>query len=135
MTLIGVQNFAQLEDAFGVQKARSIWDLCNTTVYFRAPSGYISEWVQKELGEIHHLKFQDQYSYGVDAIRDGVNFSKPDTREMIVSYSDIQNLNDLECYVSLLGDVPIVKVSLKYKDYPVIAEGKIEHTSFDYSKI
>lgn len=135
VTLIGVQNFAQLEDAFGVQKARSIWDLCNTTVYFRAPSGYISEWVQKELGEIHHLKFQDQYSYGVDAIRDGVNFSKPDTREMIVSYSDIQNLNDLECYVSLLGDVPIVKVSLKYKDYPVIAEGKIEHTSFDYSKI
>lgn len=124
--LIGIQNFSQLEATYGNQNARAIWDLCNTTAYFRAPSGHVSEWVQKELGEIHHKKFQDQYSYGVDTIRDGVNFSSPDTREMIVSYSDVQNLNDLECYISLLGNVPIVKVTLRYKEYPKIAEGKIE---------
>lgn len=86
----------------------------------------MAEWVQKELGETRLLKFRDQYSYGVDTIRDGVNFSKEDTREKIVSFSDIQNLDDLQCFVSLLGDVPIVKLTLQHKQYETIAAGKIE---------
>ncbi|TNH04053.1 type IV conjugative transfer system coupling protein TraD [Testudinibacter sp. TR-2022] len=126
VTLVGLQSFSQLENNYETKAARAIWDLLNTTAYFRAPSGEVSEWVQNELGEIRHMKFRDQYSYGVDTIRDGVNFSKEETREKIVSYSDIQNLNDLECFVSLLGDCPVVKVKLKRKEYPVIAEGKIE---------
>ncbi|HGJ5857823.1 type IV conjugative transfer system coupling protein TraD [Arsenophonus nasoniae] len=125
-TLIGIQNFSQLEANYGAQEARAIWDLVNTTLYFRAPSGSVAEWVQKELGETRLLKFRDQYSYGVDTIRDGVNFSKEDTREKIVSFSDIQNLDDLQCFVSLLGDVPIVKLTLQHKQYKTIAAGKIE---------
>ncbi|MDR5610323.1 MAG: type IV conjugative transfer system coupling protein TraD [Arsenophonus sp.] len=125
-TLIGIQNFSQLEANYGAQEARAIWDLVNTTLYFRAPSGSVAEWVQKELGETRLLKFRDQYSYGVDTIRDGVNFSKEDTREKIVSFSDIQNLDDLQCFVSLLGDVPIVKLTLEHKQYQTIAAGKIE---------
>lgn len=126
ITVLGVQNFAQIQNNYGNDMARATWDLVNTVAYFRAPSGEIAEWVQHELGEIQHLKFKDQYSYGADSIRDGVNFTKDDTRENIVSYSDIQKLNDLECYVSLLGDVPIVKVKLQRKTYDLIAEGKIE---------
>lgn len=126
VTLLGLQNYAQLEDTYGKDRAKAIWDLVNTVGYFRAPSGEIAMWVQEQLGEIRHNKFRDQYSYGVDTIRDGVNFSKEETNEKIVNYSDIQALNDLECYVSLLGDLPIVKVKLERKEYPVIAESKIE---------
>lgn len=126
VTLIGIQNFSQLEANYGLQEARAIWDLVNTTLYFRAPSGSVAEWVQKELGETRLLKFRDQYSYGVDTIRDGVNFSKEETREKIVSFSDIQNLDDLQCFVSLLGNVPIVKLTLKHQQYKTIAAGKIE---------
>ncbi|HGJ5902458.1 MAG TPA: type IV secretion system DNA-binding domain-containing protein, partial [Arsenophonus apicola] len=125
-TLIGIQNFSQLEANYGAHDARNIWDLANTTLYFRAPSGSVAEWVQKELGETRLLKFRDQYSYGVDTIRDGVNFSKEDTREKIVSFSDIQNLDDLECFVSLRGNVPIVKLTLQHKQYETVAAGKIE---------
>lgn len=126
VTVLGIQNFAQIESNYGREMAKAIWDLVNTVAFFRAPSGEIAEWVQNELGEIQHLKFKDQYSYGADSIRDGVNFTKDDIRENIVSYSNIQNLNDLECYVSLLGDMPIVKVQLERKTYPLIAEGKFE---------
>lgn len=126
VTMLGLQSFAQIEENYGEKAARAIWDLVNTVAYFRAPSGAVSEWVQNELGEIQHLKFKDQYSYGADSIRDGVNFTKEDTRENIVSYSNIQTLNDLECYVSLRGNVPIVKVKLERKSYPLIAEGKFE---------
>ncbi|MGX2956892.1 type IV conjugative transfer system coupling protein TraD [Ursidibacter arcticus] len=126
VTVLGLQSFAQIESNYGRETARAIWDLVNTVAFFRAPSGEIAEWVQNELGEIQHLKFKDQYSYGADSIRDGVNFTKDDIRENIVSYSNIQNLNDLECYVSLLGDMPVVKVKLERKTYTLIAEGKYE---------
>ncbi|EQA15459.1 type IV conjugative transfer system coupling protein TraD [Glaesserella parasuis] len=126
VTLLGLQSFAQLEKNYGKEEARAIWDLLNTKVYFRSPSGDVAEWVQHEIGETVVNKFRDQYSYGVDTIRDGVNFSKEETREHIVSYSDIQRLNDLQCYVSLLGDLPVVKVDLKRRDYPIVATGKIE---------
>lgn len=126
VTLVGVQSYAQLEDTYGKDKAKAIWDLINTVAYFRAPSGDMAMWVQEQLGEIRHNKFRDQYSYGVDTIRDGVNFSKEEINEKIVNYSSIQALNDLECYVSLLGDLPIAKVKLQREEYPVIAKAKIE---------
>lgn len=126
VSLLGVQNFPQLANNYGNEGAKSIWDLVNTVAYFRAPSGDVAKWVEKEIGEIRHLKFRDQYSYGVDDIRDGVNFSKDDTTESIVNYSDIQSLNDLECYVTLKGDYPVVKVKLERKSFKVIAEAKIE---------
>ncbi|WP_314723300.1 type IV secretion system DNA-binding domain-containing protein, partial [Haemophilus pittmaniae] len=86
---------------------------------------------QSELGEIRQKKFKDQYSYGVDTIRDGVNFSKDEQDENIVSYSDIQRLDDLQCYVVLKGDLPVAKVNLTRKDYKKIAEGKIERDLVD----
>lgn len=125
-TLVGIQNFPQLEENYGRDKAKAIWDLLNTKAFFRSPSADVAKWVQEEIGEIRHNKFKDQYSYGVDAIRDGVNFSKEEVNEEIVSYSDIQRLNDLECYITLKGDFPVVKVELTHEVYPEIAVGKIE---------
>lgn len=123
VSLVGIQNFPQLQTIYGKDKAQAIWDLLNTKAFFRAPSGEVARWVQNEIGEIRQKKFKDQYSYGVDTIRDGVNFSKD---ENIVNYSDIQRLDDLQCYVVLKGDLPVVKVSLTRQEYKVIAVGKIE---------
>lgn len=125
-TLVGIQNFPQLEENYGRDKAKAIWDLLNTKGFFRSPSADVAKWVQEEIGEIRHNKFRDQYSYGVDSIRDGVNFSKEEINEEIVSYSDIQRLNDLQCYITLKGDFPVVKVDLEHEKYPEIAVGKIE---------
>ncbi|WP_179130678.1 hypothetical protein, partial [Klebsiella pneumoniae] len=46
----------------------------------------------------------------------------------LVSYSDIQTLPDLSCYVTLPGPYPAVKLALKYKPRPKIAEGFIPRT-------
>ncbi|PHM59479.1 type IV conjugative transfer system coupling protein TraD [Xenorhabdus ishibashii] len=135
VAFLSVQSYPQLEDIYGAKSASAIWDLCNTVVYFRAPSSNVAKWVQEEIGETHHNKFQDQYSYGVDTIRDGVNFSKTDTMDKIVSYSDIQNLNDLECYISLKGDYPIVKLKLEYKSFPIIATAKVARNDIDLSQL
>ena len=124
-TVVGLQNFPQLEETYGTNAAKSIWDLLNTRVFYRAPSGSIAEWVQKEIGERRHKKFKDQYSYGIDIIRDGVQFSKDEINEFLVSYSDVQSLNDLECYVTLPGEWPVVRMKLPWKPYREISEGRI----------
>lgn len=124
-TVVGLQNFPQLEEIYGSNFAKSIWDLLNTRVFYRAPSGSIADWVQKEIGEKRHKKFKDQYSYGIDIIRDGVQFSKDEINEFLVSYSDVQSLNDLECYITLPGEWPVVRMKLAWKPYRAIAEGRI----------
>lgn len=124
-TVAGLQNFPQLEETYGTNAAKSIWDLLNTRVFYRAPSGSIADWVQKEIGEQRHKKFKDQYSYGIDIIRDGVQFSKDEVNEFLVSYSDVQSLNDLECYITLPGEWPVVRMKLPWKPYREIAEGRI----------
>ena len=124
-TVAGLQNFPQLEETYGTNSAKSIWDLLNTRVFYRAPSGSIADWVQKEIGEKRHKKFKDQYSYGIDIIRDGVQFSKDEINEFLVSYSDVQSLNDLECYITLPGEWPVVRMKLPWKPYREIAEGRI----------
>lgn len=55
-------------------------------------------------------------------MRDGVSTGKEKERETLVSYSDIQTLPDLSCYVTLPGPYPAVKLALKYKPRPKIAE-------------
>ncbi|MBL1729063.1 hypothetical protein ELD60_30990, partial [Klebsiella pneumoniae] len=59
---------------------------------------------------------------------DGVSTGKEKERETLVSYSDIQTLPDLSCYVTLPGPYPAVKLALKYKPRPKIAEGFIPRT-------
>lgn len=42
-------------------------------------------------------------------------------RVTLVSYSDIQSLPDLTCYVTLPGPYPAVKLALKYRERPKVA--------------
>ncbi|HBX2733030.1 TPA: conjugal transfer protein TraD, partial [Klebsiella pneumoniae] len=98
----------------------------NTRAFFRSPSKEIAEFAAGEIGEKEILKASEQYSYGADPVRDGVSTGKEKERETLVSYSDIQTLPDLSCYVTLPGPYPAVKLALKYKPRPKIAEGFIQ---------
>ena len=90
----------------------------NTRAFFRSPSKEIAEFAAGEIGEKEILKASEQYSYGADPVRDGVSTGKEKERETLVSYSDIQTLPDLSCYVTLPGPYPAVKLAPKYKPRP-----------------
>lgn len=123
--VFGIQSYAQLEDIYGVKPAATLFDVMNTRAFFRSPSKEIAEFAAGEIGEKEILKASEQYSYGADPVRDGVSTGKEKERETLVSYSDIQTLPDLSCYVTLPGPYPAVKLALKYKSRPKIAEGFI----------
>ncbi|EIY0447443.1 type IV secretion system DNA-binding domain-containing protein, partial [Escherichia coli] len=99
----------------------TLFDVMNTRAFFRSPSHKIAEFAAGEIGEKEHLKASEQYSYGADPVRDGVSTGKDMERQTLVSYSDIQSLPDLTCYVTLPGPYPAVKLSLKYQARPKVA--------------
>lgn len=111
--VFGIQSYAQLEDIYGEKAAATLFDVMNTRAFFRSPSHKIAEFAAGEIGEKEHLKASEQYSYGADPVRDGVSTGKDMERQTLVSYSDIQSLPDLTCYVTLPGPYPAVKLSLQ----------------------
>lgn len=123
--VFGIQSYAQLEDIYGVKPAATLFDVLNTRVFFRSPSKGIAEFAAGEIGEKELRRASEHYSYGADPVRDGISTGKEQKREAIVSYSDIQTLPDLSCYVTLPGPYPAVKQALKYRPRASINEGFI----------
>lgn len=126
--VIGIQSYAQLEDIYGQKPAETLFDVLNTRAFFRSPSRNIAEFAAGEIGEKEILKASEQYSYGVDPVRDGTSVGKDMERVTLVSYSDIQTLPDLSCYVTLPGPYPAVKMALKYQPRPKVAPEFIQRT-------
>lgn len=124
--VLGFQSFAQMEEAYGHDFAKAIYDLLNTKYFFRSPSAEVAKHVATDLGEVVRKRFSEQTSFGSEQVRDGISYGKDEERVLIKSYSDVQKLNDLECFVTLPGDYPITKLKLKFTRLPVVAEALIE---------
>lgn len=132
--MLGFQSNAQLDEIYGDRFAKSMIDLLNTRFFFRSPSADIAQFVERELGQMVRRTFSEQTSFGADQVRDGISFGKDEERVSIVSYSDVQRLNDLECYITLPGDFPVVRHKLTYVPKTQCAPDLIERpidTSLD----
>jgi len=110
--VLGMQNKAQLRDTYGRDAAQAIFDLLSTQLFFRSTSGDIAEEVSKELGESEVIERLENYSYGAESVRDGVAINPNKRIKRVVSYTEIQNLNDLECYIKLPANLPRVKLTI-----------------------
>lgn len=120
--ILGFQNEAQMEEIYGPKAAAGLFDLLNTKFFFRSPSAQIAKFVEEDIGETRRLKFSEQTSFGHEQVRDGISFGKEEERVSIVSYSDVQSLNDLQCFVTLPGSYPVVKLTMKYEAMPKVAD-------------
>ncbi len=62
--------------------------------------------MEEDIGETRRLKFSEQTSFGHEQVRDGISFGKEEERVSIVSYSDVQSLNDLAVLCHPAGKLP-----------------------------
>ncbi|WP_314723315.1 type IV conjugative transfer system coupling protein TraD [Rahnella variigena] len=124
--LLGFQSYPQLEEIYGNKSAEAMFDLLNTKYFFRSPSALVSKFVAEDIGETVRKRFSEQTSFGNESVRDGISFGKEEERINIVSHTDVQKLEDLECFVTLPGDYPVVKMALKYQKLPKVAEAILE---------
>ena len=121
--LLGMQSFAQLAKVYGQNGAKELFDLLNTRFFFRSPSSDMAKLVASELGEEDIEESQENYSYGANSIRDGISLSTHRTTRAIVSYPEILELKDLNCFVRLPGNFPITKLILKLEKRKSITQG------------
>lgn len=119
---LGFQSYPQLEEIYGPKAAEAMFDLMNTKFFFRSPSAAVAKFVEKELGETVLKRFSEQTSFGNDEVRDGVSFGKDEKRISVASYTDVMKLDNLGCFITLPGDYPVIKMSLKYVSRKAVAE-------------
>ncbi|HDC4648483.1 TPA: type IV secretion system DNA-binding domain-containing protein, partial [Enterobacter kobei] len=113
--VLGMQNMAQLVHVYGRELAKSIFDLMNTRMYGRSPSAEMAKVVEEELGNQRKRKIREQNSYGLDQVRDGVSLGKDEVNNPIVDFEQIMRLPNLNFYVRLPGEYPVVRLKLKYR--------------------
>ena len=113
--VLGMQNMAQLVHVYGRELAKSIFDLMNTRMYGRSPSAEMAKVVEEELGNQRKRKIREQNSYGLDQVRDGVSLGKDEVNNPIVDYEQIMRLPNLNFYVRLPGEYPVVRLKLKFR--------------------
>jgi len=129
--VLGMQNMAQLVHVYGRELAKNIFDLMNTRMYGRSPSAEMAKVVEEELGNQRKRKIREQNSYGLDQVRDGVSLGKDEVNNPIVDYEQIMRLPNLNFYVRLPGEYPVVRLKLKYRPFKKRHAGLIERNIRD----
>lgn len=112
--VIGLQSYAQLVKTYGKNTADVIFDLLNSRFYFRAPSNQMAQISSKDLGEQEVDISKENISYGANALRDGVSIGHQTVTRPVVSPSEIQALDDLQCYLRVPGSSFITQLDLNF---------------------
>lgn len=125
---IGIQSISQLQFLYGNHEAEAIADLLNTSVYFRSPKAKVAKWVSDDLGEQVITEVKESRSYGPDSVRDGNTVGTNRTIRKTVDAGQIMTLEDLECFVRLIGNHPITRLKNNYIERNEICESLTERT-------
>jgi len=113
--VIGIQNYAQLAKLYGRDGAQEISSLLNSRFMYRQPDPEMAAWAAKNFGEAITNEFRENISYGANTMRDGISINHAETRKPVVSFSEIMSLPNLDAFVRLPGNYPIVRVSFEFK--------------------
>lgn len=123
---VGIQSITQLEFLYGHHEAHAITDLLNTSLYFRSPKSRVAKWVSDDLGEQLVDEVRESQSYGPDSIRDGNTISTQRVTRKTVDAGQIMTMEDLHCYVRVIGDHPIAKIKTEYVEREAVIEPLVE---------
>ena len=133
--ILGMQNTYLLDDVYGEKVGRGILDLLNTSFFFRSPSPDMAEYVSKSLGSQEIEDMRENYSYGANNIRDGISIGTQKLVNPLVIPSEIMSLDEMKCYLKLLGAYPITLLKLVQNIRPEIAkDGSIAESVGNFSK-
>lgn len=119
---IGIQSIAQLEFLYGNHEAHAIGDLLNTSLYFRSPKSRVAKWVSEDLGEQIIEVVRESQSYGINSVRDGNTISGQREIRKTVDAGTIMTMEDLECFVRLVGNHPVARIKTEYIDRKQLKE-------------
>ncbi len=125
--VLATQNLSQIDKLYGQHGARVILDQCSTKLIFRQSDPDIAKRMSSFFGQREFMETQEGLSYGAHEMRDGVSLSSVERTRPVISPTRILTLPDLEAYIKLPGNWPVVKSKSKYVKQGDIADAFVEN--------
>lgn len=113
--IYSIQTVAQLQEAYGKEGATTMLDTTNTYFIYRTSD---AKPLEEYLGSQEVWEYSEGTSFGANEISDRIMASKQKKEKALVLASEIQRLENLQCYVKSIG-ADITKVHLSYKSRPL----------------
>ena len=119
---LGIQSNAQTRATYGRDDSQAIDDLLNTLYQLRQPSEPMAKEASGGLGMEEVETVRDNRSIGPNAISDRTNIGFQIVERPLVTYSEIMSMKPLTCYLKPADDSPVMKLDLKFDEWPKVAE-------------
>ncbi|CAO5683379.1 MAG: hypothetical protein HEEMFOPI_01962 [Holosporales bacterium] len=129
--VLGFQNFAQIQDIYGVRATKSFSELMVSKFIFQAVDHENALHLSRFFGDRQVIESLENVSYGANEIRDGVNLSHHKKTEAIIRSSDLMDLKPLHFYARIAGVNNCLKSNFSYFNQPNCAEPFIEVDSME----
>ncbi|WP_356637737.1 type IV secretion system DNA-binding domain-containing protein [Rhizobium sp. CECT 9324] len=107
--VVAVQDFAQLRDTYGGNRAETLMNNFSNKLVLRTIEGTAAEYLSQQLGDREMYQHHTNFSTGGGG---SYSFSTNIVMERLVLASEIQNLPDLVGYLVFAGDWPVIKVDV-----------------------
>jgi len=113
---IGIQDISQVKKRYGQEGAQTILNCCGTSVIFRSPDPDTGEYFSRRIGECEYEKYASNFSISPEDMGDRQQMTLHNIKERLVSPAEIQHMQNLESYVSMVGR-DVFKCKIRFKPY------------------
>ncbi|MCK6407139.1 MAG: type IV secretion system DNA-binding domain-containing protein [Rhodocyclaceae bacterium] len=125
--VFGLQSVSQLRATYGRDEAQTLLACLSSKLYLRQGDPETAKYCSDDLGQSQILRTEKSSSKRTGLGGDGNETSaERHVTEAIVMPSELQNLPDLDAYLSLAGDYPIARVRIPIPHLSRIAEPFVE---------
>jgi len=128
-----LQGLPQLEKIYGHAESKEIIGLLNTRLVFANNDPDTARRLSDMMGDQEVQEAVEGISYGANDLRDGVSINDQNKIKPVISASDIMNLNNLEAYLKLPGNLPVTKVIYENTTLPAKNQEFIPMKNYDPS--
>lgn len=134
--VFGLQQYSQLQDIYGRERAMTILGQCQNKLILRASDNDTATMLSQILGERIMHRVSENTSYGANSIRDGVGIAPREEKEPVYLPTDIMNFPSLQGVIRVSNrrpgvPFPIAPVRFEYKAMPQVAKPFIARTGPD----
>ena len=120
--LLGFQSFSQMEMLWGREGARTLTGLCSSWLIYRCEEKTTAQWASDNLYQQEVMESSESLSYGAHSVRDGVSINPQKKERVLVTPTEIMNLNNCTGYLRLGRGLPVAKVEVQRLALPTVAE-------------
>ncbi|MEW5904590.1 MAG: type IV secretion system DNA-binding domain-containing protein [Pseudomonadota bacterium] len=131
VTIVGIQNLAQLEEIYGKEVTRTMVANLQNKFILRTEEQESAKQLADTLGKEEVEEVDESLSFGAEEGRDGVNLGSKRNERNLVLPTELMTLPDLTGWLKLAGNFPIAKVTVPYTPFESVNEGYVERDGLD----